>query len=457
MPPKAQTSTRRGRPARAAAVEAAAPDATMSTSSTLKKRGRPAKADTVAEPPKKRGRPARTPADEPIAQIDSAIKRGRRSVAAAQEAVAEASVSTKKRAGRPRKDAAPEASATPKRRGRPALDIGRFAGSPRVTKRTSQKPVARGPAKVAAPPRINAKMRSRLRQRTAPVEKLKTEIEQPVKKGRGRPKKVNVEPAAAAPKKTVGRGRKPSAPIPAASAKKITARPKTAAPRKRRGYTAFEVPDKFAAQVKNYITELQAEDAANAAAAAGEADDEGEDLEIEVELGPEEGATGPSEEAATPELTEDDELEGDNMLVDPVDGAIDVAVDEEELVSEEQDATEPASDIDDLDETELPSETAVLAEIAAVQDKLNVQDAIQDDVQMAEISHSGPERDISPDNISVDLHADITEVTSLPQADGTNEVEVFHAHIDEHEHIHQPAHASEPAPATTAGSLFGRL
>ncbi|KAF3046019.1 hypothetical protein E8E12_010362 [Didymella heteroderae] len=465
MPPKAQPgAARRGRPASNAVSE---------IPPSPKKRGRPAKADAVAaaavEPPKKRGRPAKVQPDEPIAQIDQAIKRGRRSVAAAEEVVAEAPVPIKKRVGRPAKAAAvAEVATAPKKRGRPALHLNRVAGSPRVAKRTSprSKTAARALPKAAAAPRINPKMRSRLRTRTAPVEK-KIVVE-PVKKARGRPKKVEVEeiPAtkkASAPKKAVGHVRKASAPVPVAPAKKMTARSKTAAPRKRRGYTSFEVADKFAAQVKQYILDLQAEDAADAAAAAaGEADDEGEGIEVEVELGTEDATGHPDNLQAeaevnelAAELAEDEEEDKDeHMLVDPMEIAQSVALDQEQLNRDTDGAAEMAPESDEFeDETELPSETAVLAEIAAVQDELGAKNDIEQDVEIAEAAQVELERGSSASHQSVDLHEEITEVSSIPQVDGSKEVEVFHAHIDEHNHVLNTP-APEPAAGASVGSLF---
>ncbi|KAJ8118908.1 hypothetical protein OPT61_g184 [Boeremia exigua] len=467
-PPKAQASTtRRGRIAKAAAPKSA----TMAPPSSPKKRGRPAKttASEVAtvEPPKKRGRPAKSQGDEPVAQIESAIKRGRRSIAAAEEVVAEAPAPTKQRAGRstkatdavaaeaaapkkrggrPRKDdVTTEAAAPSKRRGRPTLDLNRVAGSSRVGKRSSprSKPAARPTRKVAAAPRAN------------PVEKAKTNVAQPAKKARGRPKEVGIEVNASAPKKTStpkkasapkkasGRGRKASAPVPFTLPKKVTARPKTAVPRKRRGYTSFEVADKFAAQVKQLIADLLAEDAANAAAAAGEADDEGEEVEVEVELGSEDAIAGPS----------DNPLEEEEAAIESADEGdhVQTLLDEERPVQGEDIAADDEFD----DETELPSETAVLAEIAAVQDELDVQDAIQDDVQMAGVPEPDLERQGSSSSVSIDLHEEITEVTSTPQIDGSNEVDVFHAHVDEH--LHEHVHVPEPAAVMTAGSIFGTL
>lgn len=490
MPPKAQTSAaRHGRPAKVAAPEETIPVAAAVHLSPLKKRGRPSKiaiaeAITVGTP-KKRGRPAKAKSDEPIAQINGAIKRGRRSFAAAEEAIAEAPVPNKrsgrpskvtntvlaaeadppkKRVGRPRKeDTMPEVPATPKRGRRPALDLNRVAGSPRVSKRTSprSKPVARAP-KVAAAPRINPKMRSRLRHRLAPSDKVTKETVLPVKKARGRPKKN--QSVDTAPKKTIGR--KASAPVPAAPAKKVTARPKTAAPRKRRGYTAFEVPDKFATQVKQLIVDLQVEDAANAAASAGEADDEGEGVEMEIQSGVEDTTAGPFDGAPT-ELVEEDGQDGeerDDMLIDPADVAHAAALDQEHLNQEEMLAREEDSEadldsdnIDVEDETELPSETAVLAEIAAVQDELDVQDAVADDVQATEVIEPEPQRESSASDVSVNFHEEITEVSSIPQIDGSNEVDVFHTHVDKHTHIHEHAHATEPAASSVIWTQFGGL
>lgn len=119
MPPKARSNALRGpgRPKRAAAPQPA-PVAT-----TPAKRGRAAKADAVEvaeEPPKKRGRPAKAKVDEPAPTISDAPKRGRRANAAPEPAVE--APEPKKRGRRPQKEdvAAKEAPVTPKRRGRPA-------------------------------------------------------------------------------------------------------------------------------------------------------------------------------------------------------------------------------------------------------------------------------------------------------------------------------------------------
>jgi hypothetical protein len=483
MPPKAQTSVaRRGRPAKVAAPESAIPVATLVPS---KKRGRPAKTD-VAEAgtvvlPKKRGRPSKAQADESIAQIDKAIKRGRRSIAAAEEAVAEAptpkkragrppkaaaivadeAIVPKNRGGRPRKDnIVPDAPAAPKPRGRPALNLDRVAGPSRVAKRVTK------PTKVAAAPRVNPKMRSRLRQRTAPVEKVNKEPVQPVKKARGRPKKI--EAPAPLPKKAVGRKAGAAAP---AVATNTSVRPKTAAPRKRRGYTTVEIPDKFVQEVRRLISDLEADEMADIRAAE-QADEEGDELDIEVELGPEDDnadqPNGVDLDSAAAQIVDDqgDELARAEADEDAVESNEDAGPSGDSLEDNrapvratdnvslgDQGMNAKFADDDDFeDETELPSETAVLAGIAAVQDELDNVGAYQNNGQ------APAEREGSSSDVSVDVHQELTEVSSIPQIDGTNEVGVLHAHVDEHIHAHEHAHASEPAAAASAvGSLFGGL
>ena len=119
---------------------------------------------------------------------------------------------------------------------------------------------------------------------------------------------------------------------------------------------------------------------------------------------------------------------------------------EDDLAGEADDAEMPQSESEDDfdDETELPSETAVLAEIAAVQGNDDMDINVQVEL----------ERGYSSDSVSVDLERDITEVTSRPQADGTTEVDVFNTHVEQHAHVHEPAHVSEAAPATNVGTLF---
>ncbi|KAJ4311877.1 hypothetical protein N0V94_007723 [Neodidymelliopsis sp. IMI 364377] len=469
---RTQTSVaRRGRPAKVAAPEPAIPVAAMIPS---KKRGRPAKTDVVevatVVPPKKRGRPSKAAADESIVQIDNAIKRGRRSLAAAEEAIAEAATPKKragrppkaaaaavadealvpkKRGGRPRKDNVVTDAPAASKRGRPALNLDRVAGPSRVAKRASK------PTKVAAAPRVNPKMRSRLRQRTAPVEKAKKEPVQPVKKARGRPKKIEIP--APLPKKAVGRKAGSAAP---AVATKTTARPKTAAPRKRRGYTAIEIPDRFVHAVRRLISDLEADETADISA-ANQADEEGDELDIEVELGPEDdNADQPNgvdlDPAAAQISDQGNELAreetNENTVESNEDELAAVRATDNFSLGDEGINAEFADDDDGFeDETELPSETAVLAEIAAVQDELDNRSDFRSD------NRALAEREGSSSDVSVDVHQEVTEISSIPQIDGTNEVGVFRAHVDEHIHAHEHAHASGPAAASAVGSLFGGL
>ena len=142
-----------------------------------------------------------------------------------------------------------------------------------------------------------------------------------------------------------------------------------------------------------------------------------------------------------------DTAEADDAVVDDY---------EEQPANEEEAAADLASETDNFgDETELPSETAVLAEIAAVQDELNVQNDIQDDLEPANNIPVNVvvERQSSTSHDSVDFHEDVTEVTSIPQIDGSIEVGVYETHVDGHEHI-EHAPALEPAVGLV-GSLFG--
>jgi hypothetical protein len=273
-----------GRPKRAAAQE----DAPVAVPAPAKRGRAAAKADAdsievAVEPPKKRGRPAKAKAEEPVPVVEdppAPKKRGRPSLKAAKPveeeveaapkrregppkeaaaAVEEEALAPKKRRGRPRKeDAAPaEAPATPKR-GRPArtavLDLHRVAGSPRIGKRTSPRTKATKP--VAAPPRLDSRMRSKLRTRLAPAKKIAKDEPAPKLKDakRGRPRKAAVE--ALAPKKAAGRK------ATEVATEKPTKPAKPLAPRKIRGHTVRQIPDKFVAQVDQFLHErIQADKA----------------------------------------------------------------------------------------------------------------------------------------------------------------------------------------------------
>ncbi|KAH7349026.1 hypothetical protein BKA66DRAFT_447307 [Pyrenochaeta sp. MPI-SDFR-AT-0127] len=259
MPPKATSKPLRGpgRPTRAAAP---APTATPIATSPSAKRGRPAKAAAVEsadEPPKKRGRPAKARVEEPAAiSVINAPRRGRRSLAA-PERVQEAVV-PKRRAGRPRTEhlRVEEVLVHKKSRGRPRKDVAVAVKTPVTPKRgRPARTTALDPgrtvrsARVANPsvlPRLDPRIRSRLRTRLAPAPAPKSHTEEPRRAPakRGRPRKAAVQVPTAPPNKAAGR-----------KATKI-AIAKPVAPRKRRGYTTREIPDKFLAQVDQYLQTL---------------------------------------------------------------------------------------------------------------------------------------------------------------------------------------------------------
>jgi hypothetical protein len=265
MAPQVATSSTprgRGRPRKNAAQFAAVTEAP-------KRRGRVPKAvaPVEAEPqPKKRGRAVKTPIEEAPAEVDVAaeepqkrVGRGRpRKEPAVEDAPA-------KRGGRPRKqEAIQDAPTTPKRKGRPpksAVDLHRVAGAPRVGKRTS--PRAK-PTKTAAAPaaRLDPRVRSRLRSRAPPVEK-----------------KAPVVTEAPTPKKRMGRPPKKEATVAPNTKKARVTKPATkpSVPRKRRGITTIEVPDRFAQIVKDFVDALLQD----AAAETSEAEPAQSDVEEE--------------------------------------------------------------------------------------------------------------------------------------------------------------------------------
>jgi hypothetical protein len=332
MPPKSRAPTDvlrgRGRPKRQEAPEP------PPTTNAPTKRGRAAKADVVAapaervEPPKKRGRPSKVAAEEAVAVV-KAPKRGRPSLIV-PEATFEEGPAPKKRMGRPPKTQVVETPAetpkrragrpakanattaiavdeTPKRRGRPAknaaVDLSRVAGSPRVTKSR-----ARLAAKAATAPRIDPRVRSRLRTRVPAAQKVeKPVVAQPTRR-RGRPATVKATPPT---------------PVKAKATKTATTKP--VAPRKKRGYTTLEVPDRFAARVQQYLQELQNGDALPTAieGIAEEVAEQQEEEEVEEEeaLEAEAGAEEDDEEEVEAETgtgEEDNEAEAEVVVEEDV-------------------------------------------------------------------------------------------------------------------------------------------
>jgi hypothetical protein len=319
MPPKPKAPTdvlrSRGRPKRQEAPEPAP------TADAPARRGRAAKADVVAapaepvEPPKKRGRPSKVAAEEAVAVVKTP-KRGRPSLVVPEAAVEEEEPALKKRMGRPPKIPVVEAPTetpkrragrpakasaaiavaveeTPKRRGRPAknaaVDLNRVAGSPRVTKSR-----ARPVVKVAPAPRIDPRVRSKLRTRVPAAQKVEKPVAAQPTRRRGRPAAVKAAPPA---------------PIKAKATKAAATKP--AAPRKKRGYTTLEVPDRFAARVQQYLKELQDDEtlpsAVEGAIEEGAEQQEEEEVVEEEALEAEAGAEEDEEEEVEAEAASGEE------------------------------------------------------------------------------------------------------------------------------------------------------
>ncbi|KAF2845285.1 hypothetical protein T440DRAFT_280289 [Plenodomus tracheiphilus IPT5] len=258
-------------------------------------------AETVVEPPKKRGRPAKAKGEEErAAQVDEApTTRGRRSslapapapepepkkgrgrprkgtsaaAAVAEETVPEADAPAPTKStgrGRARKEIASliEAPAAP-RRGRPAkaaaLNRRGATGSSRVSKRISPRTTKTKPAKVAVvtTPRLDPRVRSKLRTRIPTAKKATHQDPATLPSKRGRPKKTAAETSV--PKTITAKeaaGRKPSKGVPEKILKPTVAKAaKSAVPRKRRGFTTLQVPDKFAPAVQEFYETLLAADA----------------------------------------------------------------------------------------------------------------------------------------------------------------------------------------------------
>ncbi|KAJ4377253.1 hypothetical protein N0V83_000076 [Neocucurbitaria cava] len=291
----------RGRPKRAAAPE----PAPVTIQSPPVKRGRPTKdaVEVVIEAPRKRGRPAKVADEEPALMSEEAPaprRRGRPSKAADDELAVEAP-GPKKSAGRSRKEDAPvkdahldAAAPTLKKRGRPAKStssptLNGVMGSPRVTKRASTRiksaptATATAAASALAVRRIDPRMRSRLRTRLPPPVPQVAQ-EEPVRKPtkRGRPRKdVAKVPA---PKSTTA-GLKALNKASKAGIEKQAKVTKTVAPRKRRGYTTIEVPDKFAAQMKEFLQNLLDGDSSDSAPVeAGEAEEQEDEIVVEEDV-----------------------------------------------------------------------------------------------------------------------------------------------------------------------------
>lgn len=258
-----------------------------------KKRGRPAKSQTIASqstpiaagPPKKRGRPSKVTAEDVAVLPDASepTKRGRGRKPDTPKSVALAATPNKAK-GKGTKDnveaVADLAAPTPRRRGRPpkadGLDLKRVAGTASVSKRQAAQ------SKMTKTTTTTA---TKLRTRLPPASKVSKGEPAPQPARRGRPPKNAAQApagAALAKKKKTPRGRKP-AEVPIAKPTKST---KPLAPRKMRGHTVRQIPDRYIVQVDQLLHDLmQADaDAATEKQVQEEEANQAHDVEVEADV-----------------------------------------------------------------------------------------------------------------------------------------------------------------------------
>ncbi|CAI6306549.1 unnamed protein product [Periconia digitata] len=351
----------------------------------------PAESELVVTEPKRRGRAAKTAQEVPAADPALPKRRGRAPKAAEVPTVP---------------------SSPPKRKGRPAkaatLDLNRVAGSPRVSKRNAVTKKATAPTPPA--PRMNPLVRSKLRTRVAPSPKTQPqEVLQP-KKRVGRPPKNAVATPTKKPADRMTKGgrvtKSTNTAKTAASKPKATkttktvaskAAPRTAAPvkpRKRRGITIMEVPDKHAKYLQDVLKGLLEQDKADARAAEEEAEmaDDEEDVpppQEQTEEAERENADSDyiaSKLAIAAQLNgdahggaeEDDNARPEDRIIDLVDGAYGEDQDELDLPAAGKPATFSKSrsnsvDSEHLTDAEAAEEQRVATEQVIVE--MDIQDA----------------------------------------------------------------------------------
>lgn len=358
-------------------------------SNAPKGRGRATKAVASSKPepqPKKRGRAAKAKVEEPVAEVagEESSTRGRRS---RKEPVVEEASVPKKRAGRPRKEnaVAEQELATPsKRRGRPpknAVDLNRVAGSPRVNKRTSTGTKAgKRKAPAAAPAsRTNPIVRSKLRTRAPAAPKPAPVADAPKPKKRlGRPPKT----VAAAPTKKTAERKTQGA--------RVT-KPATQ-PRKRRGYTQLDIPDKYVKDVKGFLKGLIDADEAAAAEAKTQAAAVAEAV-VEENVG-EDNDNYNAEEAEASELPQNDvdedvdggaEEQGDENGIETPEGAakivrdVEMVIDVERSADEDPDAAKAAAEVIIIQE----EITEIVSPVAPQDEPDSLFDDLQDESVLA--------------------------------------------------------------------------
>ncbi|EUC47019.1 hypothetical protein COCMIDRAFT_91405 [Bipolaris oryzae ATCC 44560] len=255
-----------------------------------KKRGRPAKSQTgavestpiTAEPPKKRGRPSKVTAEDVTVLPDASepTKRGRgRKPNASKSAALAATPNKAKEKGTEDEveTVADMAEPTPRKRGRPpkvdGLNLKRVAGTARV-----------GKCQAAQSKSTTITTTTKLRTRLPPASKVSKGEPAPQPARRGRPPKnaAQASAATALAKKKAPRGRKP-AEVPVAKPTKPT---KPLAPRKMRGHTVRQIPDKYIVQVDQLLHDLmQADaDATSEKQVQEEEANQAHDMEVEADV-----------------------------------------------------------------------------------------------------------------------------------------------------------------------------
>lgn len=408
MPPRkaakaaAPTSSRSaGRAAKSAASAAIA-------NSTPQKRGRTAKPAPPAAPdsvPKKRGRPARAKLQDdaaPDAVVNQSTKsRGRGRTAKgqpAQELPVQDVSAPKARRGRPPKaksePATIEAPATPKRRGRPStsgLDLNRVAGPSRVSKRAS--------SKKSAPPAVGIRSSPRTSRTRAPKQAKKapalSAAPKPKAVARSKRSAVNEAPKE---KKRLGRPPKnatstPTKPTERKAKGARVAKPATK-PRKKRGMTSIDVPDRFAPAMEDYLQQLYA--AENPAADEQNGEAEVGDVMEDAQATPthEDNGEAEFEEDVDGELDSDEEpILVFEEIVEEVIGDDDAA--QETTSDTEVDEEEPVIVVEQVREisAELPNvQDAEQGVIGDASDELDMQQEIREvtaSASQGEVTHVG--------------------------------------------------------------------
>jgi hypothetical protein len=262
-------------------------------------------------------------------------------------------------------------------------------------------------------------MRSKLRTRLAPAQKaIETVPLQPAKR-RGRPAKAAAQ---ATSQKKPTNSKAPTAAVT-----------KPVASRKKRGVTILDVPDKFAAQVRQYLQELQEAESLPALVQSGAADD----IVAEAEIGADAG--GDEEFAVIVE---------ENILITSATHSED---EENALVASEQTQDQDHDDADAVDDAD--ADVGVQEE--EIQDEVVQDIVILEDADVEEPTEAGP---------GIDIEMSIQEVVQIEQS--SNDAGALEQDLDEYAETPEDDAASifdndtdtyihEPVSRPSAGAIFG--